>query len=340
MTYRKIYSIITLSVLMFGFQSCSSDPKDEPTPPVTESYSTGARREFCKRYNLPEDKVMSLNNFNGVGDDNIAIYIGSNDQNEATVIICDTLSNKAIYSNFNQIKFNPELEFYMPYGEKKTLPFNSFQICGFAINGNNVAGAFCGLYANPGKTQTSTSMAFLHYHLFYNNGKMIVVELPLVKETLFKRECFKSWYNGGSIFYFGHDRENPDFKQVTCYDCNSNLCYEAQYPYFYKDSSSYDLFEADLVQPISNTSGIGVEKLNGALRLFGINIMEHTILWEKKNVVIDSYEHKNDDRLELTNQSFKNNILTFTVAVTTYNGSKISYKVAVTTDGDVSFPKN
>lgn len=207
MTYRKIYSFITLSVLMFGFQSCSSDPKDEPTPPVTESYTTGARREFCKRYNLPEDKVLSLNNFNGVGEDNIAIYIGSNDQNEATVIICDTLSNKAIYSNFNQIKFNPELEFSMPYGEKKTLPFNSFQICGFAINGNNVAGAFCSLYANPGKTQTSTSMAFLHYHLFYNNGKMIVVELPLAKETLFKRESFKSWYNGGSIFYFGHDRE-------------------------------------------------------------------------------------------------------------------------------------
>ncbi|MCX4331230.1 MAG: hypothetical protein OSJ24_03420 [Muribaculaceae bacterium] len=338
MKYHKIYSIITLSALMLGFQACSSDPEDEPTPKIMEDSYTVARRELCKRYNLPEDKIMSLNSFYCVGKDNIVVFFtGTNNLNEASIIICDTIVNKALYSNFNQIQFHSNVDFSMPYGEKRTLPFNAFQVCGFAINDNNVAGAYCGLYGEPGAT---SQFAFLHFHLLYNNEKMTIVELPQSTETLFQRERVKPWHNGGSIFYFGRDQENPDFKQVTCYDSNSNLCYEAQYPYFYEDYTYYDLFNAALVQPISNDSGIGVEMGDGTLRLFAINVMEHTLLWKKKDVVIDSYEHNTTDRAELTNQAYKNDILTFTVEVTTYGGSKMSYNVAVTANGDVSFPKN
>lgn len=337
MKYLKIYSILILGALMLGFHSCSSDPTDEPTPPNLEDSNTVARRDFSKRYNLPEDKIMSLNNFYGVGEDNIAIFTGTNNLNETAIIICDTIANKALYSNFNQIKFNTNVDFSMPYGEKKTLPYNAFQVCSFAIKGGNVAGAYCGLYGEIGAT---SKFAFLHYHILYNNGKMTVEELPQATETLFKRESVKPWYNGGSIFYFGRDQENPDFKQVTCYDRNSNLCYEALYPYFYEDYTDYDLFNATLVQPISNDSGIGVEKGDGTLHIFAINVLEHDLIWKKNDVAIDSYEHKTTDRMELTNQSFKNGVLTFTVEVTTYSGSKMSYNVAVTTDGDVSFPKN
>lgn len=336
MKYHKLYSIITLGPLLLGFQSCSSDLEDEPIPPTIEDSNTAARREFCKRYNLPEDKIQCLNNFYGVGEDNIAIFTGTNDLNEAVVIICDTIANKALYSNFNLIKFNSNVEFSMPYGKKETLPFNAFQVCGFTVNGNNVAGAYCGLY---GETGAITNFTFLHYRLLYNNGKMTVVKLPQATETLFLRERVEPWYDGGSIFYFGRDEENPDFKLVTCYDSSSNLCYEAQYPYFYEDYAYYDLFKAALVQPISNNIAIGVEKDDGTLRLFAVNVMEHALLW-KKSVAIDSYEHKDSDRVVLANQAFKDDILTFTVEVTTYSGSKMSYNVAVTTDGDVSFPKN
>ena len=336
MKYLKILYIITMGALMLGFQACTSDQINEPTPPDLEDSNTVARREFCKRYNLPEDKIMSLKSFYGVGENNIAVFTGTNDMNEATVIICDTIANKALYSNFNQIKFDTNVEFSMPYGEKKTLPFNAFHVCSFTINGNNVAGAYCGLYGEPGAT---SQFAFLHYHILYNNGNMNIAKLPQTAETLFQRENVKLWYNGGSIFYFGRNQENPDFKQVTCYDINNNLCFEAKYPYFYEDNSDYDLFNATLVQPISNDIGIGVEKGNGTLHLFAINVMEHKILWKKKDVAIDSYEHKTTDRVELANQAFKNDILTFTVEVTTYSGSKMSYNVAVTTDGDVSFPK-
>ncbi len=117
MKYLKIYSI--LGALMLGFHSCSSATTDEPTPPNLEDSYTVARRDFSKRYNLPEDKIMRLNNFYGVGEDNIAVFTGTNDQNETAVIICDTIANKVLYSNFNQIKFDTNVEFSMPYGEKK-----------------------------------------------------------------------------------------------------------------------------------------------------------------------------------------------------------------------------
>ena len=338
MKYNKfLLSFITFGALMIGMPSCSSDPSDEPEPPVLEEESVHNRRALCKRFNLPEDKILNLNEFYGFGKDNLMIFTGTNEDNELTTIVCDTIANKTLYANYNQLKLAKELEFSFPYGEKKTLPYSAFQYSGIAIDGSNLAAAYCAFYGEGG---AMNRCAFIHYRFFYHNGNLTVVELPQLTETMSKRESVMAWYNGSSLFYYNFDFDNPDLKLVTCYDKNGNLCYEAKYPYIREGYESYDLLRADIIQPFSVSNGIGVNYSSGKIHAFAVNIEEQTLLWNKKDVVIESYEYKDNDRVELTNQQFKNNTLTFTVDVTKYSGSKQSFNVAVTTEGVISFPSN
>lgn len=337
MQYQHLISIVALVGSVFCFQACSSDNELDPVPPINiEDSNTVARRDFCKRYNLPEDKVMALNNLQGVAKDNIAIFSGANDLNQGAVIICDTIANKALYYNFNQIQFDNNVEFYMPYGEKKTLPFNDFYIGEFTVDGDNIASASKALYCG---TELMYNHAYLNYRLFYINGKMSVYQLPQLTETLYKKQHVIPWYDGTTIFYFNYDYDNPDLKLVSCYDKSGSSCYEAVYPYFSQDYTSYDLFSTRITQPISISNGIGINHSNGTITAFAGDIEHHSMIWLKKDVAIEGYEYKESDRVSLIKKSFANDVLTFEVEVVRYNGDKNSYQVAVTTDGEVSFPK-
>ena len=109
-----------------------------------------------------------------------------------------------------------------------------------------------------------------------------------------------------------------------------------QFPNVYPN---YDFLDSDLLQPISNAECLSIQLKDGTITARAANIQKHTLLWQKKDIVIESYEYKSSDRVSLLNKSFSNGVLYFTIEVTTYIGTKTSYKVAVTSDGEVTFPK-
>lgn len=334
MTYRKLFSIIALGSMLFGFQGCHSDSDEPPAPPVLEDNTTVARRELCSRYGLPEEKIMDLKDLYAIAEGNIAVFSGINSERETAVIVCDTIANRVLYSNYSQIKFPEQVKFAFPYGESAVLSFNSFLPGSIAKNGDKFAATYNALYGDGGLTGRS---AYAHYRFFYDGHNFKIIEVPQDIATVYLRDKIRPWYNGSYLFNFPRQNEELNANFVACYDASGNLLYEAPYPYYF-NGNSYDPLNAKVVQPVSESVALGVNLNNGELFFFSMDIKESKLLWHQDNVDVVPGGSKDSDRMDITSYDYSNGILTMTVKVTSYDGTTASYKISISSEGEITSP--
>ncbi len=326
-------SILFLGVFSLGLVSCSSS-ENEPTPPFNlEDSSTYSRKELCKRYNLPEDKVLALQYLVGRGDGNIVIYTGSNENNEVVLIICDTLANKALYSNFAALTLPKTRHFTLPYGNEAELPFYSFGIDGFFASGSSCAAAASALYRDDNFTN---KFAFVHFRVFLNDGTLKLIEEPSHIETIQTRESLQRWYKNSALYTYNLN-ENRDFSGgLCCYSLYGDLIKETKYPYL---NGSYSILRANFVYPYDYSKAIAISKGYGNnIYAYSADVFDDSLLWLKNNITPSDIIIENSDKIEFSNQSFSNGLLKFTVNITKYNGDIKTYNVAISTDGQISYP--
>lgn len=320
-----------LAAFSLCFVSCSSN-NDEPEPPAVEDSFSHDMKEFAKRYNLPQDKILELQFLTGIAKEPTTLFYGLSESRNLAVFVCDTVANRTLYSNFAQLTFPVQKEFTLAYGEKASLPFLTFRPTGVAYTTPNS-------FAMAAYTQYSSSayakFARTQYRFFYNNGTLKVIECPQALGPQNSIEKVIPWYDGSYLFFYTGHSDNFD-SAVACTKPDGSIIYECARPYFdfdYVDMLDFNRF----IQPYSNTEAISVYASTGYVEAYASNIPESKELWQIKKVAPADFTFADNDRVELSNHSFSGSTLKFTVEVTSYNGTKLSYDVALSTDGKVEY---
>lgn len=308
------------------FTSCGSDEPDAPIENIFEDSYTYAKRTFANRYSLPQDKILDLEGFQGIGSGSTGVYAGTNNNNIA-IFVCDILSNKLLYNNFNALHYVDAEEFVLPYGNTKQFEFTQFGLSSIAHNSSITAFSGFSVFGEFG-TQNS---AFKHYQFLFTNGELLINERPYNVKTLYDRDRVINWFNNSVIFYVDRNTESS-IKDVVCYDNKGQHLFDTTYPYFFVDSQIFDLFESNLVQPVSEYCGMGVKLYGGVISVFVTDIYNHTILWHKDSSIDD---YKTNDRIEFVSNTFNGNVLEFDIKITSYIGDQRTIHYKVSTEGDI-----
>ena len=324
----KIYILFIAIALTALFTSCGSDEPETESVITIEDVSVARQRQFAERYGLSKESVLELRSFSGIGSDNIGAYSGCKDGNVA-IFICDTLANKALYSNFNALSFQSKEEFLFPYGEKKQFDFSTFGLTSLAKNPDLIA--FSG-YAVFGEAGTPNS-ACKYFQFLYFKCNLKCVERPHdVKRIYYDLDKVINWFDNSVLFYRNANKDYPNENKVVCFDKNGERKFDAPYPYFDEDHKVYDLFNADIIQPLTMNTAIGIKESGGSITAFLTDVPNHKKIWAN-SVHIDNYKKR--DIIEFENASFNNNIIEFYINITSFNGDKRRLLCKVDTNGNI-----